>query len=265
MNLDVRVDRVWPIMLRELKLKTSYRVNAILGVITSFAGLISYAYLGNTALGSATSSEYGMSLVSFLVSGIAFSSIMNGGISMFFQHAVPSQIEEVMVTPIDFRLYLLVSSLVSILAALGGALLLFTTGTLLFGLSFSYNTSLIAANVALGVTASIGLGFLGLGFQLRYKGSYFLAWMLYTFSSLIGNMVVPVQALPSILRYVSYATPQYYFFTGIRAGLANSNAAGSSTLLGTFALYTLALALIGLFALKQGLASIKKNGTHRWT
>jgi len=264
MRLGVQIDRVWPMMLRELKLKTSYRLNLILGVISSFAGLISYAFLGNTAVASATSADYGMSLVAFLVSGIAFSSIINGGISMFFQYAVASQIEEVMVTPIDFRVYLLLSSLVSILASLGSALLLFTAATFLFGLSFSYNFSLIAANVVLGLTASIGLGFLGLGFQLRYKGSTFLAWILYTFSSLIGNMVVPVQVLPSILRYVSFATPQYYFFTGIRAGLANNNAS-TSTLLATFALYTLALALIGLFALKQGVASIKKDGTHRWT
>ena len=265
MTLWKQIDRAWPMMLRELKLKTSYRINLILSVIGSFAGLVSFAFLGNTAVASATNGDYGMSLVSFLVSGVAFSPIINGGISMFFQYAVPSQIEEAMVTPIDFTAYLLLSSLLSILASIGMAVLLFTTSVFLFDLSFSYNLPLIAANAALGVVASIGLGFLGLGFQLRYKGSYFLAWMLYTFSSLIGNMVVPVQVLPGILQLISYATPQYYFFTGIRSGLTNSYATSSTLLLGAFALYTIVLVLVGLVALKLGIASIKKNGTHRWS
>ena len=251
-------------MLRELKVKTSYRLNVVLSGISAFAALLTYAFLGNTALGGATNQDYGMSLVAFLASGVAFGSIMTGGISTFFEYALPSQIEEVMVTPIDFRVFLLFSSLLGIVVSVGSAVLLFSVSILLFGLSYSYNFPLLGANIVLGIASSLGLGLLGLGFQLRYKQSQFLAWLLYTFTGLLGNMIVPVQVLPSFLQIVSYATPQYYFFTGIRAALGGKT--GNPTLLlASFTLYTLALVLAGLVALKLGVRSVKRNGTHRWT
>jgi ABC-type multidrug transport system permease subunit len=112
------------------------------------------------------------------------------------------------------------------------------------------------------ITRAIGLGFLGLGFQLVYKQTYFLSWLLFSFTSLVGNMIVPVQVLPNFLQAVSYVTPQYYFFTGIRVALG-SNVTTEGFILASFAVYSTVLVLLGLLAFHRGLRFIKRNGTHR--
>jgi ABC-type multidrug transport system permease subunit len=251
-------------MKRELKVKASYRTTAVLSGISVMAGLFSYAFLGNTAILSQTTQNYGMSLAAFLVSGIAFSSIITNGIGMFYQYASPGQIEEVLVTPTGIREFVLSSALLNILTSLGSTALLFTLSVLLFGLDYSYNIPLLLAIVSLGVASSIGLGFIGLGFQLVYKQTYFLSWLFYSFAGLVGNMVVPVQILPRILQSLSYLTPQYYFFTGIRVALG-SNVESTNWILVTFAAYTVILIALGLLTLENSMRFVRRNGTHRWT
>ena len=264
MSIRLGVERIGVIVKREIRVKISYKMTILIAGVSVFSGLISYAFLGNGAVVSVTSQEYGMSLAAFLVSGVAFSSIITNGLSMFGEYANPSQIEEVMVTPTDFRLFVLYSSLLSILVGLGTAALLFLVSVLLLGLTFSYNFPLLFAVIILGVSSSIGLGFIGLGLQLVYKQTYFLSWLLYSFTSLVGNMIVPVQILPNVLQAASYVTPQYYFFTGIRVALG-STVAPAYTILVTFVVYSVLLLFLGLLALRHGLEFIRHNGTHRWT
>ncbi len=263
MNARLMAERIFVIMRREFKVKTSYRLNATLGVISALSGLLSYGFLGNTAVVSATTQGYGMSLISFLVSGVAFSTIVNNGLSMFDLYARPSQIEEVMASPTDFREYLLISSFLSMLISLGSAALFFTTSIVLFGLAYSYNLPALCAVILLGITSSVGLGFLGVGFQLVFKQTYILSWFLYSVTSLFGNMVVPVQILPGALQVISYLTPQYYFFTGIRVALG-SDAGSLSLLLASFAVYSIVLLVAGLFILQWGLSYVRRNSTHLW-
>jgi len=243
--------------------RLSYRMTLVVAIVSAVSGLFSYAFLGNGAVVSATMQTYGMSLGSFLVTGVAFSSIITNGLSMFSDYASPSQIEEVMVTPTDFRTFVLCSSFLSILVSIGTAIFLFSMSVLVLGFRFSYNIPLLLAMIFLGVVSAIGLGFVGLGFQLVYKQTYFLSWFLLSFTSLVGNMIVPVQVLPGFLQTVSYVTPQYYFFTGIRVALG-SNIESASLILASFATYSAVLLLLGLLVFHRGLGFIKRNGTHRW-
>jgi len=258
------LEQVLVIFKRELKVKASYRLTAVVTVISALSGLFSYAFLGNGAVVSTTTTTYGMSLAAFLVSGVAFGSIVSSGVSMFTEYAGPSQIEEVMVSPTDFRLFILSSSLLSLLIGLAITGIMFLSGVMLFNLIYSYNLSLLVAMVMLGIFSSIGLGLIGLGFQIVYKQTYFLSWLLYSFTGLVGNMIVPVQILPGVLQSLAYVTPQYYFFTGIRVALG-SNVATATSLLVTFTGYTLILLLIGFASLNWALRSVRQNGTHAWS
>lgn len=263
MTLPFRLERLIVFLKREFKLRISYRMTAVLSVFSALGGLFSYGLLGNTAVVSTTTQAYGISLASFLVSGVAFSPIITNGLGMFYQHASPGQIEEVMVTPTDFREFILMSSIFNIILSVAGAFLLFFLSVLLFGLTFSYNVPILLIMVLLGVASSIGLGFFGLGFQLVYKQTYVLSWLLYSLTGIVGNMVVPVQILPAPLRLASYLTPQYYFFTGIRVALG----AGSDLLtpiLITFTIYTIVILVVGLAALNRGLHFARRAGTQRW-
>ncbi|TMI29147.1 ABC transporter permease [Candidatus Bathyarchaeota archaeon] len=263
MNLRVGLQRFRLILRREIMVRLSYRMTLVIAIVSAASGLFSYAFLGNGAVVSATTQTYGMSLGAFLVTGVAFSSIITNGLSMFGDYANPSQLEEVLVTPTDLRIFVLCSSFLTILVSIGTAILLFSMSVLLLGFIFSYNVPLLLAMVFLGVTSAIGLGFVGLGFQLVYKQNYFLSWLLFSFTSLVGNMIVPVQVLPGFLQTVSYVTPQYYFFTGIRVALG-SNVAPANFILESFALYSAVLLSFGLLIFQRGLAFIKRNGTHRW-
>src|SRR5205807_904884 len=91
----------------------------------------------------------------------------------------------------------------------------------ILGLTFSYNLPLLSLILMLGIMGSIGLGFIGLGLQLVYKQTAIVTWVLFTLTGLLGNMIVPVQLLPGFAQTVSYLTPQYYFFTGVRVALGS--------------------------------------------
>lgn len=264
MNLRLLIERLLALSKREVKVRVSYRMSVLTGVVGTVAGLLVYGLLGNSAVVSVTSTAYGMSLASYLVSGVAFSPIVTNGLGMFAEYTSPGQVEEVMVTPTGFREFVLLSSCLSILIGLGSVALSFGAGIFLFGLSYSYNAPVLVAVVVLGLVSSVGLGFLGLGFQLVYKQTAILSWLLYAFTGLVGNMLVPVEVLPATVRTVSYLTPQYYFFTGVRVALG-SDVAPLGSLLALFALYTIILVGVGLVVLNRGLKFVKRNGTHRWT
>ncbi len=239
-------------------------MTTILGLAGGLSGLLVYGLLGGTAVVSVTSQDYGMGLASFLVSGVAFSSIVTAGPSMFSQYSSPSQLEEVLVTPTGFREFLLTSSFLNIIVSLGSAIVFFALSVSLLGLNYSYNLPVLSTVLLLGVLASIGLGFISLGVQLIYKQTGLVTFLLFSLTGLIGNMVVPVQVLPPVVQVISRLTPQYYFFTGVRVALG-SNVSQTGPLLALFAFYSLVLVVAGLVVLDRGLRFIRRNGTHRWT
>src|SRR5689334_3177947 len=98
MSKFLMIRRFGLLLKRDVTVRASYRTSVIFGAISAVTGLFAYAYLGNTAVASATSQDYGMTLAGFLISGVAFSSIVTNGLSMFFLHAGPAEIEEVLVT-----------------------------------------------------------------------------------------------------------------------------------------------------------------------
>jgi len=148
--------------------------------------------------------------------------------------------------------------------SLGSAILFFVLSVSLLGLNYSYNLPVLSAVLSLGVLASFGLGFISLGVQLVYKQTVLVTFALFSLTGIVGNMVVPIQILPSAVQLVSRLTPQYYFFTGIRVALG-SNVSQPGPLLALFALYSLVLLVAGLVVLGRGLKFIRQNGTHRWT
>ena len=263
MSLKTWSDQAAVLFKREIKNRLAYRMTLVFGIVSGFSGLISYGFLGSSAVTSVTSNTYGMGLESFLVSGVAFSSIITTGPSLFLHHSNASQIEEILVTPTGFKTYLLTSSILDILAGIGGAALLFAFSILLLGLNFSYNLPLLSAILALGVASSVGLGFIGLGLQLVYKQTAIVSWVLFTLTGLAGNMIVPLQVLPEFVQSISLFIPQYYFFTGIRLALG-SNVTSFTSILLIFTAYALVLLGLGIVVLNHGIRSIRHNGTHRW-
>ena len=238
-------------------------MTALTGLASTVIGLVAYALLGTSAVSSTTMSSYGMSLGSYLVSGLAFSPILATSFGLLLSYLNPNTTEELFVTPTGLRTYLVCVSSLSIMTTIASAVISFSVATMLLGLGFSYNLPLLAAVIALGVVASLGMGFLGLAFNMVYKQTAVLNWLLYTLTGLAGNMIVPVQVLPPALRSLSLALPQYYFFTGIRVALGSDFAEGS-TLVAIFTVYSLVLLASSLFALNRALRTMRITGNHRW-
>jgi ABC-type multidrug transport system permease subunit len=263
LKVSLWIERSVVFFKRELKLRVSYRMTLFTSVISGVSGLVVYGLLGNSASGSVTTQAYNMTLGSYLVSGVAFSPIIMAGLAMFSQHSSPSELEEVMVTPTGFRDYLLSSSVFDILVTLGSSGFFFGTAVLLLGLNYSFNTPLLALVILLGLLCSIGLGFIGLGMRLIYKQSSLVSWVVFSLTGLVGNIIVPVQILPTILQSISYLTPQYYFFTSLRVALGSGNPP-VGPLVALFIAYTIVLLAVGVLVLDRGLRFIRRNGTHRW-
>jgi ABC-type multidrug transport system permease subunit len=183
---------------------------------------------------------------------------------MFLSYVSPNSIEELLVTRTGLREYIIAASSFSTLTTLASAIFSFVAAILLFGIQYSYNIPLLSAIVLLGVVTSVGMGFLGLAFNLVYKQTAVLSWFIYTLTGLVGNMLVPVQVLPVAIQALSLVTPQYYFFTGIRVALG-SQVSSATNILGVFTVYALILLLLGIVALNGALRSVRRTGTHRWT
>jgi len=263
LRVNLWIERSIIFFKRESKLKASYRMNLFISIVGGVSGLVVYGLLGNSAFGSVTTQAYNITLGAYLVSGVAFSPIIMGGLAMFSQHSSPSELEEVMVTPTGFRDYILTSSVFDILVTLGSSGFFFGTATLLLGLNYSFNIPLLALVTLLGLLCSIGLGFIGLGMRLIYKQSSLVSWVVFSLTGLVGNIIVPIQILPTILQSVSYVTPQYYFFTSLRVALG-SESPPVGPLVGLFVVYAIVLLGAGVLVLDRGLRFIRRNGTHRW-
>jgi ABC-type multidrug transport system permease subunit len=264
LNALTGMDQIITILRREIKIKISYRMTLVTSSVSAVAGLLAYGLLGNSSVVSVTTTEYGMSLASYLVSGVAFAPLITNGLAMFGNYIYPSQLEAVMTMPTSFRRYLLLSSILPIVTSIGSALLSFTAGVFMFGLVFSYNFPALATLIALGLATSIALGFLGVAFQLVYKQTAVLSWFLFAFTGITGNMLVPTQVLPGIVQDISFLTPQYYFFTGVRVALG-SETASLTSILALFGLYAIVLNILGFIALDRGVRYLKRTGTYSWS
>ena len=263
-SVSVWLNRWWTLFGREAKIRASYRLTALTSLVSTIMGIVIYGFLGATAVASSTSSTYGMSLGAYLVSGVAFASIMGTSFGMFLSYVSPNSIEELLVTRTGLREYIISASSFSIMTTLASALFSFAAATLLFGIQYSYNIPLFTTIIFLGIVTSVGMGFVGLAFNLVYKQTAVLSWFIYTLTGLVGNMLVPVQVLPGAFQALSLVTPQYYFFTGIRIALG-SQVSPATDILEVFTVYALGLLGLGILALNGALRSIRRTGTHRWT
>ena len=75
----------------------------VTSTVSVLTGLLAYGLLGRTSIVSVTTSTYGMTLASFLVSGVAFAPLITNGLGMFGNYIYPGQIEEIMTMPTSFR------------------------------------------------------------------------------------------------------------------------------------------------------------------
>ena len=257
------LNRWWVILRREALIRASYRLTALTGIVSTVMGIIIYGLLGSTAIASTTSNTYGMSLGSYLISGVAFSPIVASGLGLFLTFLSPNSIEEVLVTRTGLREYLIAASSFTLMTTVASAVISFTMATLVFGIQYSYDIPLLAIIILLGTVTSIGLGYIGLAFNLVFKQTAVLSWLLYTFTGLVGNMLVPVQVLPAAVQALSFVTPQYYFFTGIRVALG-SQVAPATDLVGIFTIYSLFLLGLGVLSLNRAMRSVRRTGTLRW-
>ena len=239
-------------------------MTVVMGSINVVSGLLVYGLLGNSSVVSLTTSSYGMSLTSFLVSGIAFAPVITSGLGLFTSFLYPSQLETVMTTTTGFRKYLMLNSVLPISINLGSSTVSFVAGVFLFGLNFSYNIFAFALVIMLGVATALALGLVGAAFQLVFKQTAVLSWFLFAFTGIAGNMLVPSQVLPGSVQVVSYLLPQYYFFTGIRVALG-SDAAPLVSILLPFGLYAILLNVCGFVAVSRSLVHLRQTGTYSWS
>src|SRR5438552_8665147 len=264
MNNPAWLHQLSAIFRREMRTKISYRMTMVTSSLSVVAGLVAYGFLGNTSVVSVTTSAYAMSLSSFLISGVAFAPIITSGLGLFSSYLYPSQLEVVMTSPTGFRQYLIFSSVLPISTGIATAVFSFAAGIVLFHLAYSYDLAALVLVMLLGVISSIGLGFLGAALQLVYKQTSILSWFLYAFTGIAGNMLVPAQVLPTIIQDISFLTPQYYFFTGIRVALG-SNVVPLVSILVLFGLYAVSLNICGFFALGRSLKHLRRSGTYTWS
>jgi len=243
---------------------STYKTNLLLMMLGSFFGALSYSYLGENATMQIVLDEYKMPLVTYLITGVAFSTFIGQSLISVHQAINPWTLEEILVSPTRLSTYIIGSSAWGYILSASNVFVYLCVGLLAFKMQLAINLFETLLVLALGVGTFFGISMIGAGVQLIIKRGDPVTWLMGSLISLFGNVFFPPQVMPSYLSTISYVLPHYYFFTAIRLALTGRSWP-------TVWPYILTLALMCALTLCAGyllfclcLRKVRMDGTLSW-
>lgn len=163
-----------------------------------------------------------------------FTRIMQGVTTAFFEDVWSRNFLNLFATPLSISEYVTGLVLTSVVASIGGLVVMLVLATLVFGLSFAslglmllpFVLVLFLFGVALGIAASAMVLRLG-------PASEWLVWPMPALLSPFVGVYYPIATLPAWMRGVGYLLPPSYVFEGMRALINGGTFSGEALLLGT--------------------------------
>ncbi len=256
-------------ILRDARQATSYRFAFVLDMASVFFNAATF-YFVSRMFDSAPSpflSSYGGAYFPFVLIGIAFSTYQSVGLNSFSQNLRQEQflgtLESILVSPVRIPTFLAGSALWDFSYATIEVILYFIVGFTTFGLVLP-QANILPALVALLLTLSsfMGLGVLAAAFILRFKRGNPVAWLIATFSELLGGVYFPTQILPNWLKSVSDWIPMTHALSALRDSLlSNAGFSDISHHLLYLGCFTLVIWPVGTLAFKIALQRSQMDGT----
>ena len=253
---------------RDLREALSYKftfVSSFFGILFSTATFFFVAKL--VPPGSPSLVPFGGDYFSFVVVGVAFSSLLGmfqAGLPAVIRTAqVSGTLEAVLLTPSSMPTVLVGSSLYQFVFQSLRTVLHLALAILVFGMKVGrVDWAGVLAVAGLTALCFLSVGILSASFILVFKMGNPFGWILGGVSGLLGGMVFPVSILPSWVRWVSSLLPVTYALGGMRRSLLAP--AGFRALLpdvAALAAFNAVLLPLSLVAFKAAIRKAKRDGT----
>jgi ABC-2 type transport system permease protein len=257
-------EKLYSFMKRDMISFSTYKTSMTLTILGTIFGALSYAYLGANATMQVVLKEYNMTLVTYLIIGTAFTAYIGQVLSLVQRTINPWWLEEVLVSPTRLSTFIIGSSLWGFVWSGLVVLVYLAVGSAIFAVNFAVNVPATALVLALGTVALIGFSMLGAGVLILTKQGDPVTWLIQILTTLFGNVFFPPEVMPSFLRAVSYALPQYYFISSIRLTLTGQTFEMVLPNVLILALTSTLLLPLGYLAYSWCLRTAKRNGTLSW-
>lgn len=211
------------IYLRGFRVWFSYRTQAVLTLLSWVLPVFTYYFTG-TALGNSLVSKLGAgNYTAFFVIGLAFQGYVASTITTASQRLRNEQlygtIEYYVLAPSGALSFLVYTMLWGLALNSISAIVILLVGRAL-GVAYTLGGTLTALLlIFLLMLSSFGIAAISGAVVMVTKQGNPIAFFYSTFSTLMGNVVFPVAALPYYLRLVSYFIPLTWALQGLRASL----------------------------------------------
>lgn len=211
------------IYLRGFRVWFSYKTQAVLTLLSWVLPVFTYYFTG-TALGNSIVSKLGAgNYTAFFVIGLAFQGYVASTITTASQRLRNEQlygtIEYYVLAPSGAFSFLVYTMLWGLALNSLSAIVILLVGRAL-GVVYTVSGLLTASLIIiLLVLSSFGIAAMSGAVVMVTKQGNPIALFYSTFSTLMGNVVFPVTALPFYIRVVSYAIPLTWALQGLRGAL----------------------------------------------
>jgi ABC-2 type transport system permease protein len=257
-------EKIYYFMKRDIISFSTYKTNMILMVLSALFGSLSYAFLGSNASMQSVLKLYGMSLTTYLIIGIAFSTYLGQALTLVQRTINPWALEEVLVSPTRLSTFIVGSSLWGFIWSTVVIAIYLAVGVFAFGMVLNVNLAGTLLVMGLGIMSFIGLSMIGAGVLIVTKQGDPVSTLITIATGLFGNVLFPPQVMPIQLQIVSYFLPQYYFFTTIRLLLTGWSIQAVLPQILILALMCAVIVPLGYIVFVWCLKIARKNGTLSW-
>ncbi len=262
----------WAFLVRDFQVEVSYRLSFILQLTGLFVSATLWFFMarfirGVSAPGRMQSLLGGLDYYSFTIVGIMVNRFIEVAQSSYGAQIRSEQttgtLEAMLVTPTRLAYIVLSASAWSYFFAVvqAGALLFF--GVVVFKVQLHLGSLLAAfAAVLLSVLALSGIGILSAAFVLYFKRGNPVDFAISMISLLFGNLLIPPQALPPSLAWISKVIPVTYAADAVRGALLRrATLADLAPDLEALALFAAVLLPLGLLGARMAVRRAKREGT----
>jgi ABC-2 type transport system permease protein len=124
--------------------------------------------------------------------------------------------EQVMVTPISARAFIMGKTIPFALLAFGEISLALAVGILWFGIPFAGSWGLLYGSAFIFLFTTLGVGMLISTVSTTQQQAMFFAWFFSLFTIMTSGFLTPIENMPAAIRYITLLNPMRYFMKVIR-------------------------------------------------
>ncbi len=247
----------------------SYKTALILGIISGFAGLLQFTFMGDF-LSDGNSfpalQKYGGNLLSYLIIGTAFTSFVGVSLSSF-QGTIRSEqqmgtLEYLLISNTRLELILLYSGVMNFVQAFLNVAILLTVVVFIFDIPLGINLPGALIAMFLTITSLSGIGLMSAGIIIITKIGDPITWVFTTLTGLLSGVLFPVEYLPPWLQTVSAILPTTHALHALRLTLIqNAGMAEIMPQITLLAVMTLITVPLGFIIVRIGFNQARKVGS----